>query len=43
MDTDGYVHLPQRPGLGYDLNWDYIREHLIDDTGSVTLGDWATD
>ena len=42
MDTEGYVHLPQRPGLGYDLNWDYIREHLIDDTGSVALGDWAT-
>jgi L-alanine-DL-glutamate epimerase-like enolase superfamily enzyme len=42
MDAEGYVHLPQRPGLGYDLNWDYIREHLIDDTGSVALGDWAT-
>jgi L-alanine-DL-glutamate epimerase-like enolase superfamily enzyme len=29
MDSEGYVHLPDRPGLGYDLNWDYIREHTI--------------
>jgi L-alanine-DL-glutamate epimerase-like enolase superfamily enzyme len=29
MDAEGYVHLPDRPGLGYALNWDYIREHTI--------------
>jgi L-alanine-DL-glutamate epimerase-like enolase superfamily enzyme len=29
MDAEGYVHLPDRPGLGYDLNWDYIAEHTI--------------
>ena len=29
MDAEGFVHLPDRPGLGYDLNWDYIREHAI--------------
>jgi L-alanine-DL-glutamate epimerase-like enolase superfamily enzyme len=26
MDEDGYVHLPTSPGLGYDLNWTYIRD-----------------
>lgn len=24
LDSDGYVPLPQRPGLGYDIAWDYI-------------------
>jgi L-alanine-DL-glutamate epimerase-like enolase superfamily enzyme len=29
MDEDGYVHLPQRPGLGYDINHDYIKANAI--------------
>lgn len=29
MDDDGNVLLPDGPGLGYDLNWDYIDEHRI--------------
>jgi len=29
MDEDGNVLLPDGPGLGYDLNWDYIDEHRI--------------
>ena len=24
LDPDGYVSLPSRPGLGYDINWEYI-------------------
>jgi L-alanine-DL-glutamate epimerase-like enolase superfamily enzyme len=27
MDTDGYVMVPQLPGMGYDLDWDYIEAH----------------
>lgn len=27
MDAEGFVTVPTRPGLGYDLNWDYIEEH----------------
>lgn len=27
LDPDGYVTLPTRPGLGYDINWDYITEN----------------
>ena len=27
MDDEGYVAVPTRPGLGYDLNWDFIHEH----------------
>ena len=30
MDDEGYVHLPDRPGLGHDIDFDYIREHTID-------------
>jgi L-alanine-DL-glutamate epimerase-like enolase superfamily enzyme len=29
MDAEGYVHLPQAPGLGYQINWEYIEEHRI--------------
>jgi L-alanine-DL-glutamate epimerase-like enolase superfamily enzyme len=29
MDQDGYVHLPQEPGMGYRIIWDYIDEHRI--------------
>ena len=29
MDTEGFVHLPERPGLGADLNWDYIAGNTV--------------
>ncbi|MCW2488346.1 mandelate racemase family protein [Candidatus Symbiopectobacterium sp. NZEC127] len=29
MDDDGFVHLPQRPGLGEDINFDWIEEHTL--------------
>ena len=29
LDAEGYVAVPQAPGLGYRLNWDYIREYRI--------------
>lgn len=29
MDQDGFVHLSQLPGLGYDINFDYIDSHLV--------------
>ena len=29
MDDGGYVHLPQGPGLGMELNWDYINDNLL--------------
>jgi L-alanine-DL-glutamate epimerase-like enolase superfamily enzyme len=28
MDSEGYVHLSQKPGLGVDLNFDYIEANL---------------
>ena len=30
MDADGFVHLPTRPGLGYDLNLSWIEAHTVD-------------
>src|SRR5258708_11468317 len=29
MDAQGQVHVSQSPGLGLDLNWDFIRENLV--------------
>lgn len=29
MDRDGYVHLPQRPGLGEDINFGYIEANTV--------------
>jgi L-alanine-DL-glutamate epimerase-like enolase superfamily enzyme len=30
LDDQGYVHVSQQPGLGLEINFDYIREHLVD-------------
>ena len=30
MDDEGYVHISPAPGLGYDINWDYIRANTVD-------------
>ena len=30
MDENGYVIVPQGPGLGIQLNWDYINGNLVD-------------
>jgi hypothetical protein len=30
MDAEGFVRLPQGPGLGYDIQWDYIADNLVD-------------
>ena len=29
MDRDGYVHLRAEPGLGQDIDLDYIENHLV--------------
>ncbi|RMR56718.1 mandelate racemase family protein [Pseudomonas cichorii] len=29
MDSDGYVHLSQKPGLGEDINFSYIETHTL--------------
>ncbi len=29
MDENGYVHMPQIPGIGWDINFDYIDSHLV--------------
>ena len=29
MDADGYVHGREEPGLGQDLNWEYIDANLV--------------
>jgi L-alanine-DL-glutamate epimerase-like enolase superfamily enzyme len=30
MDDEGYVHVSQAPGLGQNINWDYINSHKVD-------------
>lgn len=29
LDDQGYVHVSQRPGLGFAIDFDYIREHTL--------------
>jgi L-alanine-DL-glutamate epimerase-like enolase superfamily enzyme len=29
LDAEGYVAVPQGPGMGYKIKWDYIEEHCI--------------
>jgi L-alanine-DL-glutamate epimerase-like enolase superfamily enzyme len=29
MDEDGFVHVPQRPGIGHDIDFDYIEAHTV--------------
>ena len=29
MDAEGYVRVPQEPGMGYRIRWDYIEENRI--------------
>ncbi len=29
IDAEGNIHLPQTPGLGLDINWDYIHAHRL--------------
>ncbi len=30
MDDEGSVHISPEPGLGYDINWDYINSNRVD-------------
>ena len=30
MGDRGYVHVPDRPGLGMNINWDYIERNRMD-------------
>jgi L-alanine-DL-glutamate epimerase-like enolase superfamily enzyme len=29
MDDEGFVHISDRPGLGQDIDWDYIRDNAL--------------
>ena len=35
IDADGNVHLPSKPGMGYDIEWDYIDDNLLDPMAEV--------
>lgn len=37
IDSEGCVRVPERPGLGDDIDFDDIREHAIDE-GASSLG-----
>lgn len=30
LDKDGYVPVPTLPGMGYDIEWDYIDDNLVE-------------
>jgi L-alanine-DL-glutamate epimerase-like enolase superfamily enzyme len=29
MDNEGYVHIPQKPGIGLDIDWNFIEENRV--------------
>lgn len=29
VDADGYITMPTKPGLGYDIVWDYIKDNIV--------------
>jgi L-alanine-DL-glutamate epimerase-like enolase superfamily enzyme len=29
VGPDGYITLPTAPGIGFDINWDYINDNLV--------------
>ena len=31
LDSEGYVSVPQEPGMGYKIIWDYIEENKVTD------------
>jgi L-alanine-DL-glutamate epimerase-like enolase superfamily enzyme len=30
IDSDGHVIVPQKPGIGLDIDWDYMRSHTVE-------------
>ncbi|MBC7740515.1 MAG: enolase [Candidatus Saccharibacteria bacterium] len=32
IDSEGFVHMPTGPGMGYEILWDYIDDNLVDPT-----------
>jgi L-alanine-DL-glutamate epimerase-like enolase superfamily enzyme len=30
IDSEGYLHLPDGPGLGVELDWDWIEDHTVE-------------
>jgi len=36
--VDGWITVPDRPGLGVTLNEDFVKAHLVDESGRETRG-----
>ena len=32
LDADGCVRVPDAPGLGYRIDWDYIHAHRLEES-----------
>jgi L-alanine-DL-glutamate epimerase-like enolase superfamily enzyme len=30
IDAEGFVHMPKGPGMGYEIEWDYIDDNLVE-------------
>ena len=40
IDAEGYVHLPKGPGMGYEIEWDYINDNLIEPNATTKKTHW---
>lgn len=32
IDKEGYIHVPQKPGLGLEIDWEYVSKHKVYET-----------
>ena len=37
VDIDGFVTVPMSTGLGYEIDWEYIREHRVGEAGEAVV------
>ena len=35
IQPDGYIDMPKRPGLGYEINWDFIEDNLVNEPSNI--------
>ena len=40
IDSEGYVHLPKGVGMGYEIEWDYIDDNLIEPNATTKKTHW---
>ncbi len=40
INSEGFVHMPKGPGMGYEIEWDYIDDNLIEPNATTKKTHW---